>query len=97
MAMAGFLHAHRLVPHAERVALVGVGCTASLVSDRPKRGAHRVHVAWQSKSATVTYSVELVKGRRDRLAEEELSAQTRLERGGGGERPRRPLAFGGRS
>jgi hypothetical protein len=54
--------------------LAGVGCTASLVSDWPKRGAHRIHVAWQSGSTTATCSVELVKGRRNRLEEERVAA-----------------------
>lgn len=51
---------------------LGLGCTASLATDRPKRGPHRVHLAWQSATATATYSLELVKGARDRAAEETL-------------------------
>ena len=43
---------------------IGIGCTASLTSDRPKRGPHRIHVALQTAKATVTHSLELVKGRR---------------------------------
>jgi nicotinic acid mononucleotide adenylyltransferase len=54
--------------------LAGVGCTASLVSDRPKLGAHRIHVAWQSGSTTATCSLELAKGRRSRLDEEQVAA-----------------------
>ena len=52
----------------------GLGCTASLASDRPKRGPHRIHVAWQSAGATVTYSLELVKGQRSRREEEEIAS-----------------------
>jgi len=52
--------------------LAGVACTASLASDRPKRGPHRVHVAVQTPSATLTASLELTKGRRSRLEEEQL-------------------------
>ncbi len=55
--------------------LVGVACTASLASDRPKRGPHRIHVAWQTVEATVTYSLELVKNRRSRREEEEIAAR----------------------
>jgi len=54
--------------------VVGVSCTASLASDRPKRGPHRLHVAWQSAESTVCYSVELIKGRRDRAGEEDIAA-----------------------
>ncbi|MDZ4819375.1 MAG: hypothetical protein SGJ20_10420 [Planctomycetota bacterium] len=54
---------------------IGIGCTASLVSDRPKRGAHRIHVATQTIGATVTLSVTLAKGARDRTTEEALAAR----------------------
>ncbi len=54
--------------------LAGIGCTASLVSDRPKRGPHRIHVAYQTAAETVTHSVELVKGHRNRLGEEQIAA-----------------------
>ena len=57
--------------------VVGVGATASLVSDRPKRGPHRCHVASQTDAATESYSVVLTKGRRTRL-EEELGDHRRL-------------------
>jgi hypothetical protein len=61
-------------PHvpAAGTTLLGLGCTASLATDRPKRGPHRVHLAWQSATATATYSLELVKGARDRVDEEML-------------------------
>ncbi|MBX9788241.1 MAG: hypothetical protein K2Y37_04955 [Pirellulales bacterium] len=51
---------------------LGFGCTASLATDRPKRGPHRVHLAWQTASATAAYSLELVKGARARDEEETL-------------------------
>lgn len=72
MAMQGYLRARSLDPAAETV--VGVGCTASLASDRPKRGAHRAHVAWQSAATTCCVGLELAKGRRTRAEEEELVA-----------------------
>jgi len=59
--------------------LAGVACTASLASDRPKRGAHRIHVAVQTAEATVSRSVELVKGRRTRVEEEHVAAALVLE------------------
>jgi len=54
--------------------LAGVACTASLASDRPKRGPHRIHVAVQTAEASVSRSVELVKGRRTRIEEEKAAA-----------------------
>jgi nicotinic acid mononucleotide adenylyltransferase len=81
MAMAAYSRGRELLAPESAAAqeshptLVGVGCTASLVSDRPKRGAHRVHVAWQSGSTTASYSIELVKGRRHRIEEEAAASR----------------------
>jgi len=69
MAMAGYLRACRYAP-APFPAVTGVACTASLASDRPKRGPHRAHVAIQTNAMTASQSVELVKGRRSRAEEE---------------------------
>lgn len=79
MAMAAFGRA-RAYAQADAIEkrLFGVGCTASLASDRPKRGAHRVHVAWQSDEATVTYSLELEKDARSRIEEEAIAADLAL-------------------
>jgi len=52
--------------------MIGVSCTASLASDRPKKGEHRCHVATQSVSGTSAYSLVMQKGSRDRCAEEQL-------------------------
>jgi hypothetical protein len=54
---------------------IGVGCTASLASDRLKRGTHRIHVALQTAEATSTHSLELIKGSRSRGEEEAVAAQ----------------------
>ena len=72
MAMAGYWRAQAREPGGGP--LVGIGCTASLASDRPKQGAHRVHAAWQSEAATACISLELAKGRRSRSEEEALTA-----------------------
>ncbi|MGQ0635031.1 MAG: hypothetical protein ACT4QC_10500 [Planctomycetaceae bacterium] len=52
--------------------VVGVSCTAALVSDRPKAGAHRCFVAVQGADFTASLSLVLEKGARDRPAEESL-------------------------
>jgi len=74
MAMAAFERARQYSDIDPR-ALRGIGATSSLVSNRPKRGPHRVHVAWQSAETTVAYSCELVKGRRTRSEEESVAAE----------------------
>ena len=73
MAMAGFERARQL-SRAEPHSLRGIGATASLATKRPKRGAHRVHVAWQSADTTVALTRELAKGERTRAEEEEIAA-----------------------
>jgi len=84
MAMASFERARELVALDLRSStdvprlpaeLVGIGCTASLVSDRPKHGPHRIHVAVQTAAWTETASLELTKGKRDRAGEEQLASQ----------------------
>ncbi len=64
--------------HIASAGYLGLGCTASLATDRPKRGAHRVHLAWQFSTATATYSLELIKGARERADEESLVSQLLL-------------------
>lgn len=76
MAMVAEQRARRYAnpdPAGERC-LCGLGCTASLASDRPKHGPHRVHVALQTKSLTICHTLELLKGRRTRRREEATAA-----------------------
>jgi nicotinamide mononucleotide (NMN) deamidase PncC len=54
---------------------IGLGATASLVSDRPKHGDHRCHIAVATTAGTATVSIVLEKGRRDRSGEEDLVAR----------------------
>lgn len=58
--------------------VAGVGCTASLASDRLKRGPHRAHIAVQTAAATATWSLELRKDARSRGDEEALVADLAL-------------------
>lgn len=51
---------------------VGLGATAALVSDRPRKGEHRFHVACATSGAIAHCTGMLAKGRRDRAAEEDL-------------------------
>lgn len=54
--------------------LVGLGATAALVSDRPRRGEHRFHLAFARAGGVAHCTCVLAKGRRDRGAEEDLVA-----------------------
>lgn len=74
MAMAAFERGRRLST-TDPFALVGIGATASLATTRPKRGPHRVHVAWQTAERTVAVSCELAKGQRTRAAEEAIASR----------------------
>jgi nicotinamide mononucleotide (NMN) deamidase PncC len=73
MAMAGYQRAVRLMSRREPIpAVAGVACTASLASDRVKRGSHRLHLALQTSSETWARSLVLVKGARTRDEEEHV-------------------------
>jgi nicotinamide mononucleotide (NMN) deamidase PncC len=78
MAMASFERARDLSA-TEPPALRGIGATASLATTRPKRGPHRVHVAWQSVNRTVVVSVELTKDMRSRAEEEAIARDLVLD------------------
>ena len=54
--------------------ILGIGCTAALVTDRPKQGKHRTHVSLQTYGKTQVASLIMNKGQRDRAAEEQLVA-----------------------
>jgi hypothetical protein len=62
--------AARLVPAGSD--LVGLGATAALVSDRPRRGEHRFHIAFANSAGIAHCTCVMAKGRRDRAAEEDL-------------------------
>ena len=69
MAVRGLARARWLAPGENAL---GLGCTASLVSDKPKRGEHRLHVATHTELASCHSSLTLTKGARDREGEERV-------------------------
>jgi hypothetical protein len=73
MARAARARAVRLVPEGSD--LVGLGATAALVSDRPRKGEHRFHIAYATATGIAHCTAVLAKGRRDRAAEEDLVAR----------------------
>ncbi len=70
MARTARARAARLAPAGAD--LVGLGATAALVSDRPRRGEHRFHIAFANSGGIAHCTCVLAKGRRDRAAEEDL-------------------------
>jgi hypothetical protein len=70
MARSVRARAARLVPAGTD--LVGLGATAALVSDRPRKGEHRFHIAIDSSAGIAHCTGVMAKGRRDRAAEEDL-------------------------
>jgi Cytidylyltransferase-like len=74
MARTALVRAARLVPAGAE--LVGLGATAALVSDRPRKGEHRFHIAFANAAGIAHCTCVLAKGRRDRAAEEDLVSRT---------------------
>jgi hypothetical protein len=74
MAQAARSRASRLAPAGTD--LVGLGATAALVSDRPRRGEHRFHIAFANAAGIAHCTCVLAKGRRDRAAEEDLVSRS---------------------
>ena len=70
MARTARARAARLVPAGTD--LVGLGATAALVSDRPRKGEHRFHIAFANAAGIAHCTGVMAKGRRDRAAEEDL-------------------------
>jgi hypothetical protein len=73
MASAAYRRANRL---AEAGAVVlGVACTAALVTDRVRKGEDRCWVAVRDRAGVTTHGLVMTKGLRDRLGEEAIVSQ----------------------
>ncbi len=77
MARAAYARALELREGDEPV--VGLACTATIATDRPKRGDHRACVSLRNDSGTATYELKLAKGSRERKQEEELVSRLALK------------------
>jgi hypothetical protein len=66
------------INNPQSVDLAGAACTAGLLTDRPRRGSHRIHVALQTAALTATWSLELLKDRRSRSEEERVAGRMLL-------------------
>lgn len=70
MARAAYRRAAKLRETESPV--LGLACTATIATDRPKRGEHRCYVAAWDEDGQSVYSLLLAKGYRDRAGEEDL-------------------------
>ena len=73
MARAAYRRALRLREGGAPVA--GVACTATIATDRPKRGEHRCHVAYWTGAGSAVFSLHFVKGLRDRAGEDAVASR----------------------
>ncbi len=71
-AEAAAARAAASAPPDVRLPVFGLGSTATIATDRAKRGDHRVACAVRDGLGTVTYALTIEKGARDRDGEEEL-------------------------
>ena len=77
MAGRAFTRAKWLANLGDEV--IGLSCTATIATDRPKRGQHRAHIAtWQREQSQHIY-VKLKKGLRNRQEEETAVSQLILQ------------------
>ena len=63
----------------DSVPVIGLACTATLVTDRPKKGDHRAHIGLCIGQQTRVYSLTLQKGTRDRQGEERVVSELLLQ------------------
>ena len=68
LARAAYFRAVRL--RTDDTPIVGVACTATIATDRTKRGDHRAHVATHWDTGSAVQSLTLIKGIRDRTQED---------------------------
>ncbi|MBI5760830.1 MAG: hypothetical protein HZA46_20100 [Planctomycetales bacterium] len=65
-------------PEGRGELIIGLGCTASLATSRPKRGPHRVFIATHGAAVTTCDSLVLEKDVRSRADEETVAGQLLL-------------------
>lgn len=77
MAAAAYQRAQALVETGPPLA--GIGCTATIATDRPKRGEHRCWLAAYTATGLLTIELTLAKGFRNRDEEEQLVSRLILQ------------------
>ena len=76
MAARAYRRAMRLSRGAQRC--LGIGCTATIATDRTKRGDHGCWIAVQDRNQVHLYGLVLQKGTRDRFGEESVVSRLLL-------------------
>lgn len=76
MAGRAYTRARWLQPSDSPV--LGLSCTATIVTDRPKQGQHRAYLAAWHPEKLICRSITLQKGARDRAGEEEVVSKLML-------------------
>lgn len=76
LASAAYSRAREL--SGKREHCIGLGCTAALGSDRPRRGEHRCFIAVRTSGGLHSAEVTLTKGQRDRWLEDAVVARSAL-------------------
>ncbi len=61
------------------IPVIGLSCTATLVTDRIKKGDHRAHVGVCTSEDTQVFSLTLQKNARDRVGEERVVGDLLLQ------------------
>lgn len=63
---------------SEKLPSIGLACTATIITDRPKRGEHRAHISCWHPDCLAHYSIYLDKGARNRAGEENVVSRIML-------------------
>ncbi len=78
LAGRAFTRGRWLEAETENSPVVGMACTATIITDRPKRGEHRAYIATWQAERLVWHGLHLDKGARERSGEEELVSRVML-------------------
>lgn len=63
---------------SENIPSIGLACTATIITDRPKLGEHRAHISCWHPNYLSQHSIYLDKGARDRAGEENVVSRIML-------------------
>jgi nicotinic acid mononucleotide adenylyltransferase len=66
------------MPQGEQRPVIGLICTATIATDRPKRGEHRAHIAYWRHEKMARHTIYLKKGAREREEEEKVVSRVIL-------------------
>ncbi|MGA1762653.1 MAG: cytidylyltransferase [Gammaproteobacteria bacterium] len=79
MAAKAFSAAKKIDPKSSKNKLLGIGVTASLKTNQPKKGNHRFYIAIQTQDYSKTIACNLTKDARSRLEEEKVISDVLIQ------------------